>query len=199
MSKSKNTPTPEDLIDEFIDGDSQFNDNYQTREQKARDCEITKLLRQYVTSYSEKVKTQKTYRTVLLILCSSIIGLFSIAFLILLLYFGFNSSSVDVSGVVSLISICITFLVSILGLAQIITKYCFPENDEEYISKIVETIQANDLQNKLANMQNTTNSETKEKSKPEEKVKTDANPEAKTETNVETAAKSAGGEDIPRD
>lgn len=162
MSKSKNTPNPEDWIDEFIDGDSQFNDNYQTREQKARDCEITKLLRKYVTSYSEKVKIQKTYRTVLLTLCSSIIALFSVAFLVLLLCFGFNSSSVEVTGVVSLISICITFLVSILGLAQIITQYCFPENDEEYISKIVETIQANDLQNKLANMKNTTKSGTGE-------------------------------------
>ncbi len=36
------------------------------------------------------------------------------------------------------------------------------ENDEEYISKIVETIQANDLQNKLANMKNTAKLETKQ-------------------------------------
>ena len=197
MSKSKNTQTPEDLIDEFIDGDSRFNDNYQTREQKARDCEITKLLRQYVTSYSEKVKTQKSYRTVLLILCSSIIGLFSVAFLILLLHLGFNSSSVDVTGVVSLISICISFLASILGLAQIITKYCFPENDEEYISKIVETIQTNDLQNKLANMQNTTNSETKEKQQSEDGVETDAKAEAETEANIKTKAKNEDEENIP--
>lgn len=147
------------MLDGVVTGDAQFVDSYQTREQKARDCEITKLLRQYVVSYCEKVKTQKTYRKVLLILCSSIIGLFSIALLFLLLYLGVNSSSVDITGVASLISICITFLISILGLAQIITKYCFPENDEEYISKIVETIQANDLQNKLANMKNTTNTE----------------------------------------
>ena len=161
MNKSKNTFIPEDLIDEFIAGNSQFNDNYQTHEQKTRDGEITKLLRQYVISYSEKVKKQKIYRTSLLVLCSSIIGLISIAFLILLLYLGFNSTSVDVTGVVSLISICVTFLVSVLGLAQIITKYCFPENDEEYISKIVEAIQANDSQNKLANMKNLTNTEIK--------------------------------------
>lgn len=151
--------TSEDMLDGVVTGDAQFVDSYQTREQKARDCEITKLLRQYVTSYCEKVKTQKIYRKVLLILCSSIIGLFSITLLFLLLYFGLSSSSIDVSGVASLISICVTFLISILGLAQIITKYCFPENDEEYISKIVETIQANDLQNKLANMKNTTNTE----------------------------------------
>lgn len=156
MGKSKNDSNPERLIDDFIGEDSDFKDNYQTREQKARDCEITKLLRQYVTSYSEKVKTQKTYRKVLLSLCASIIGAFSVAFLVLLLHFGFRTSSVDVTGIVSLISICVTFLVSILGLAQIITKYCFPENDEEYITRIVEVIQTNDLQNKMANMKSLT-------------------------------------------
>lgn len=54
----------------------------------------------------------------------------------------------------SLVSVCVTFLVSVLGLVQVITKYCFPENDEEYISKIVGAIQDNDLQHKLANMSN---------------------------------------------
>lgn len=159
MKSPIETSAPEHLIDEFVFDDSQFADNYQTREQKARDCEITKLLRQYVLSYSEKVKKQKTYRAVLLILCSSIIALFSIAFLALLMYFGFNSSSLNTTGTVGLISVCVTFLTSILGLAQIITKYCFPENDEEYISKIVETIQANDFQNKLANMQHINDNE----------------------------------------
>lgn len=153
MSDSRIALTPEDLIDEFVDGDSQFTDNYQTREQKARDCEITKLLREYVASYSIKAETQKRYRNTLLILCSSIIGLFSLAFVVILLRFGLSSLPVETSGIIGLISICVAFLTSILGLAQIITKYCFPENDEEYISRIVATIQANDLQNKLANMQ----------------------------------------------
>ena len=41
-------------------------------------------------------------------------------------------------------------------MAQIIVKYCFPEKDEEYITKIVETIQKNDYDNKLANMNSAT-------------------------------------------
>ena len=152
----KSKTSSEDLLDGVITGDAQFVDSFQTREQKARDCEITKLLRQYVLAYTQKIETQKKYRSTLLILFSIIISSFSLAFLILLLYFGFTSKSVDTSGVVSLISICVTFLASILGLAQIIVKYCFPEKDEEYITKIVETIQKNDYDNKLANMNSAT-------------------------------------------
>lgn len=35
---------------------------------------------------------------------------------------------------------------------KIITKYVFPVNDEEYITRIVEIIQNNDLENKKENI-----------------------------------------------
>lgn len=143
---------PEKLLEDYIESDQNFKDNFQTHEQKLRDSEITSLLRQYIGSYADKVKQQRRFRRTLFILCSSIIGAFSIAFLVIAIYSAIRPAAVDVPKVVSLISVCVTFLGSILGLAQIITKYCFPENDEEYITKIVEAIQANDLQNKLANM-----------------------------------------------
>lgn len=146
--------SPECLIDEFINSDTEFEDNFQTHEQKVRDIEITKLLKKYVESYCEKIKIQSKYRKVLLVLCSSVIVSFSIVFLILLLLMSFGKVEFCTANTVNFVSICITFLLSVLGLVQTITKYCFPENDEEYISKIVETIQANDLQNKLANMNN---------------------------------------------
>lgn len=143
---------PKDLIDNFVKSDIDFHDSYQTKEQKNRDTEITKLLRKYVESYSEKVKTQKIGRKVLIILCSSIIFLFSIVFLFLVLYFSLKLTLVNIENIIGLISVCITFLGSILGLFQIITKYCFPEKDEEYITKIVEAIQKNDLENKKENI-----------------------------------------------
>lgn len=146
--------SPECLIDEFVNSDTEFKDNFQTHEQKNRDEEITKLLKKYVESYCEKVKIQSKYRKVLLVLCSSVIASFSIVFLILLLLMSLGKVEFCNVNSVNFVSICITFLLSVLGLVQTITKYCFPENDEEYISKIVETIQANDLQNKLANMNN---------------------------------------------
>lgn len=143
---------PESLIKDILGCEQDFKDNFQTQEQKRRDSEITTLLQQYVISYTNKVSMQKGYRLTLLILCASIIGLFAGGFLFIAIYSILRPSKINTQEVISLISVCITFLTSILGLAQIITKYCFPENDEEYITKIVEAIQSNDLQNKLANM-----------------------------------------------
>ena len=46
---------------------------------------------------------------------------------------------------------CVSFISLIIGLLTIITKYFFPENDEQYITAIVEAIQKNDLENKREN------------------------------------------------
>ena len=47
-----------------------------------------------------------------------------------------------------------SFISLVIGLLTIITKYFFPESDEQYITKIVETIQQNDLENKKENAKN---------------------------------------------
>lgn len=141
-----------ELIDEFVEKDDQFHDYYQTQEQQERDCEITKLLRAYVDAYNEKVKAQKRYRNAIAIVCLGIVSVFSLLLFAMLINFGFRVVPLKAEDVISLVSVCITFLVAVLGLVKIITKYCFPKNDEAYIAKIVETIQANDLAHKLANM-----------------------------------------------
>ena len=51
-----------------------------------------------------------------------------------------------------LVSVCVTFLTLIVGILQTITKYVFPEKEEEYITRIVEIIQNNDLENKKENI-----------------------------------------------
>lgn len=40
----------------------------------------------------------------------------------------------------------------IIGILTIIAKYVFPEKEEEYITRIVEIIQNNDLENKKENI-----------------------------------------------
>ena len=57
-----------------------------------------------------------------------------------------NASSIEISGAVAIITAVISLVVSILELIHTITKYCFPQNDEEYIVRIVESIQNNDLE-----------------------------------------------------
>ena len=60
-------------------------------------------------------------------------------------------SELDIQDVVAFITACISFISLIIGLLTIITKYFFPENDEQYITTIVESIQKNDLENKREN------------------------------------------------
>lgn len=49
---------------------------------------------------------------------------------------------------VALATACITYLTLVIGLMKIITKYVFPQKEEEYIARIVESVQVNDLANK---------------------------------------------------
>ncbi len=141
-----------DLLDSQVEEDKQFEDRFQTSQQKRRDAKISELLDSYVRAYNNKINTQKLYRKVLFWGCSLLIVFFSLG----IVYTAFQTlkllGKVDVSSLLSIITICITLLTSIIGLIQIITKFCFPEDDEKYITTIVESIQKNDLENKKENM-----------------------------------------------
>ncbi|WP_297998267.1 hypothetical protein [uncultured Oscillibacter sp.] len=55
---------------------------------------------------------------------------------------------------VSFVTACVSFLGLVVSVLLIITKYFFPENDEQYITQIVKSIQENDLANKRENAKN---------------------------------------------
>ena len=71
-----------------------------------------------------------------------------------LLPFQVFGGDMEAGDVVSFATACVSFLTLIVGLLHIVTKYVFPENDEEYITRIVEMIQTNDLKNKQENAKN---------------------------------------------
>lgn len=132
--------------DSSLISDEQLTDDYQPEEEKDRSRSISAILRYYGESYRNKVDFQRRYRKILFWGCSGIIVIFAIAVLCVLGYALMNVGTLDISGVVAIITATLSLVVSILELVKIITKYCFPENDEEYIVKIVESIQANDLE-----------------------------------------------------
>ena len=119
------------------DTDLPFEDRFVTEEQKQRDTEVTRLLQAYVETYENKVKVSKWYRGCIFYPCIFIICIFAVV-LILFSYY-------------------ISFISLIIGILTIITKYFFPENGEQYITQIVETIQKNDLENKRENAKNIRN------------------------------------------
>lgn len=70
-----------------------------------------------------------------------------------LLYNYPNMADTDaINNMVALITVCISYLTLVISILKIITKYVFPQNEEEYITRIVKSIQDNDLENKKTNI-----------------------------------------------
>ena len=130
---------------------SGYNDRLMTQQQKIRDVQITELLKEYVNFYQAKVKHGKICRYIILIPCILIIGVFAGMLCIFVIKAMRANWQFEVEGVVAFVTACVSFISLIIGLLTIITKYFFPENDEQYIATIVETIQRNDLENKREN------------------------------------------------
>ena len=129
-----------------------YDDNFVTEEQKHRDEQITNLLKYYVEAYKEKQKSNKRYKNIILGICAFIILAFSVLFILLLVEVSGEINTIKTNNIIALVSVCITYLTLVIGILKIITKYVFPQKEEEYITRIVELIQRNDLKNKKANI-----------------------------------------------
>lgn len=139
-------------VDSQREMEDAYIDNYVTKQQRLRDKKITELLNTYVSTYQKKCTSNMWYKNILFGSCSIILIVFSIVFVCLICKIDFTGDVVPITSLVEVISVCITFLSLIIGILQIITKYVFPENEDEYITKIVEIIQNNDLENKKENI-----------------------------------------------
>ena len=127
-------------------------DEFTTKQQRARDKKITELLQLYVDAYNYKNKSNKWYKGILFGVCIFILLAFTVTLVVLVVKFNGSSDEKSIESVIQLITACITFLTLIVSILKIITKYVFPANDEEYITRIVEIIQNNDLENKKENI-----------------------------------------------
>ena len=139
------------------DTDLPFEDRSVTEEQKQRDTEVTRLLQAYVETYENKVKVSKWYRGCIFYPCIFIICIFAVVLILFSYYIATQKTSIKITDLAAFITACISFISLIIGILTIITKYFFPENGEQYITQIVETIQKNDLENKRENAKNIRN------------------------------------------
>ena len=139
------------LEDVKQDSDLDYKDPFLTLQQKKRDQKITELLTEYVNFYKKKVRHSTICRYLILTPCVLII----LGFAVLLGYFALRivhaAAPLEIGDLVAFVTACVSFISLIIGLLTIITKYFFPENDEQYITAIVEAIQKNDLENKREN------------------------------------------------
>lgn len=127
-------------------------DPFQTDQQRHRDERISDLLDEYTESYKDKRRFREQARSDLFLLCTAIIVGASVLFGLLVCKVLISPQTMEIAELGTFITACVGFLVLVIKLLEIITRYCFPENDEEYITRIVQSIQENDLQNKLANI-----------------------------------------------
>lgn len=141
----KKVDNDKEMADTYID-------TYTTKQQRLRDKKVTELLEQYVEGYKYKNQSNKWYKGILLGCSCTILIAFSVIFIILILKMDFTNQNTSPSSLIEIISVCITFLSLIIGILTIIAKYVFPEKEEEYITRIVEIIQNNDLENKKENI-----------------------------------------------
>ncbi|WP_325214495.1 hypothetical protein [Oscillibacter sp.] len=131
-----------------------FEDRLLTREQKTRDALITKLLRSYVYAYEKKVWHSVICRYLILAPCMGIIVSFAWALGVFFRQLTGAPAGIEMTEMVSFVTACVSFLGLVVSVLLIITKYFFPENDEQYITQIVKSIQENDLANKRENAKN---------------------------------------------
>lgn len=89
--------------------------------------------------------------------CIFIICIFAVVLILFSYYIATQKTSIKITDLAAFITACISFISLIIGILTIITKYFFPENGEQYITQIVETIQKNDLENKRENAKNIRN------------------------------------------
>ncbi len=128
-----------------------------------RSRSITNILDLYRDMYSYKVDFQKKYRVELYTTFMRIISILITVVVLLAIAFGFGviiGIKIDVSSAATMIATVISLIVAVLELIRMITKYCFPENDDSHIVKIVEAIQQYSIE--LIKTRNCENEDTKE-------------------------------------
>lgn len=136
----------EDVPKSGLKSDEDFADYYDFEESKKRSRSITSILQSYENSYKNKVSFQNRFRKILFWICNLIILVFIITIVFILHYTIKNARCIDISAVATLITALLSLFVSIFKLLNIITKYCFPKNDDEYVIKIVKSIQKDDFE-----------------------------------------------------
>lgn len=143
----------EDISDDQELNENPFYDKFSTAEQKQRDKYVTTLLKSYVYNYENKTILNMKYKGklfhVFLILTCILTLIFSAC--IVYVFVDLKNSNIA-EYLIKILPICVTFVTLIIGTLNIIVKYVFPEKEEEYITKIVEIIQNNDLENKKENI-----------------------------------------------
>ena len=142
------------VSEDSVDGDKRLINAYgESPEHIMRDETITGILEQYYINYKNKVKSNKIFKWILFVGCLLFVAAL-VSTVIAGVWMNFSNGNCRRTSDVQFITVCVSFAGSIIGILTIIAKYTFPEKEEEHITKIVRSIQDNDLSNKRENKSN---------------------------------------------
>ena len=141
------------LFKEFLDGITEqkkeetpegfYKSSLGTEEQQKRDRKITELLGLYVSYYKDKTENNRKFRKTIFRFCIGVLGTYTL-FLIVAGFLVLTRGS-EAGHVIAFITASVTYVLAVIGLVKIITEHIFPQDDEKYITEIVQAIQNNDL------------------------------------------------------
>lgn len=141
------------LVESPIDDDDhvEYEDDLkplrQSKEQRKRDKNVSRLLSKFVDAYEEKVSSSKRIRKTVIIFSIICVSLFIAASIASLVCYLCGEGN-DWQGLAAVVSAFLTCAGLLIGVLKIITKYAFPNDSEKNITDIVKAIQKNDWINR---------------------------------------------------
>ncbi len=108
-----------------------------------RNTSLTRLLNDYIDQRKERIKTNNTYKKWLFRIFVGLFIVLTLSVIFIFIKTDFNNTNIDT--VISLVSVAVTYLVSILSIVKIISQYLFPVNEEKDAIEMIKTVIGNDV------------------------------------------------------
>ncbi len=108
-----------------------------------RNEKLTSLLDDYITQRKKRVETNNFLKKFIFWFFVSMLGVLTIT---VVLFVAFNITIKTIPAMVSLISVSATYLASLIGIFQIMSKYLFPVDEEKDTISMIKAVINNDVQ-----------------------------------------------------
>ncbi len=130
------------LIDLIQDFDLLSNNQHlvETSAEKNREEIFNTLLYEIVLMYSTKTKSNNLLKIILFFVSCAILLAFAAIFAIGTINVTTQQSGVNTQGVITILSLCVSFSASVIGIIKIITEYIFSKTENDIIPAIIKAI-----------------------------------------------------------
>ncbi len=108
-----------------------------------RNGKLTDLLDDYINQRRERITTNNFLKKFIFWFFVSLLGILTIS---VVSFFLLNTDISTIPAMVSLLSVCATYLASLIAVFEIMSKYLFPIDEEKDTITMIQTVINNDVQ-----------------------------------------------------